>query len=759
MTPTLYRDTGYTLRHIVEEIEHGNIALPDIQRPFVWSSTKARDLFDSLYRGYPVGTLMFWETGADVSTRQVGGGDNDKVAKLLVVDGQQRLTSLYAVLTGRPVLTKSFDEKWIRIAFCPRDETFQVANAATKRDPEFIPDITALWDEGYRPTVRKFLAGLAKGRDVELTEEEEDRLEDRIDRVYDLQNFRFQVIELNAAAGEEQVAEIFVRINSEGMKLNQADFILTLMSVYWEKGRLQLEQFCRDAVDPTVSGPSPKNAFIDPSADQLVRAVIGVAFRRGSLRHAYRILHGKNLDAGTPSTDQRTAQFDKLRTAQDEVLDLTNWHEYLKCLTYAGFRSERMITSRNALICTYALWLIGRRDFGLDLKALRSVIARWFFMAHTAGRYTGSFESQFEADLGRITALEIGDGAAFCAELDRIISTEFTNDYWKISLPSELDSSSDKSPALSAYWAALNIFDAESLFSDLRIRDLLDPTVTAPRAIEQHHLFPKAYLAAKGVTARAKANAIANKALLDWPENATISADDPLIYWGEMTRHLDPERLERQRYWHALPVGWEQLDYPTFLERRRELIATVVRDGFNRLRDDKTAPEPSSTIAALLAGGESRTVEYKSTARLNLHTGERDKRMEHAITKTVCGFLNADGGTLLIGVDDNANILGLGADMGTLGSKANRDGYELFLRQHLDNTLSIPTAGIVRITFEQVGEADVCRVSVAASGKPVFAKPHAVGGQDPTEFWVRTGNATKQLHGAGMLEYQSNHWG
>lgn len=137
---TLYRDTGYSLTHLIEDIKHGNLALPDIQRPFVWSSAKTRDLFDSMYQGFPVGTLMFWETGADVGTRQVGGGDHDRVAKLLIVDGQQRLTSLFAVITGTPVLTKSFEEKRIRVGFRPADEMFEVTDAAIEKDPEFIPD-------------------------------------------------------------------------------------------------------------------------------------------------------------------------------------------------------------------------------------------------------------------------------------------------------------------------------------------------------------------------------------------------------------------------------------------------------------------------------------------------------------------------------------------------------------------------------------------------------------------------------------------
>ena len=251
--PTLYRDTGYSLTHLIEDIKHGNIALPDIQRPFVWSAAKVRDLFDSMYRGYPVGTLMLWETGAEVGTRQVGGGERDRVPKLLIVDGQQRLTSLYAVLTGRLVLTKSFEKRRIRIAFRPTDETFEVTDAAIERDPEFIADVTVLWANGYKSTVRDFMTRLGNSRDAEFDHAEQDHLEERIDRVRDLRDFRFQVIELNAGADEEQVAEVFVRTNSKGVTLNQADFILTLLSVHWEKGRLQIETFCRDAVDPSLN--------------------------------------------------------------------------------------------------------------------------------------------------------------------------------------------------------------------------------------------------------------------------------------------------------------------------------------------------------------------------------------------------------------------------------------------------------------------------------------------------------------------------
>ncbi|RDH76882.1 DUF262 domain-containing protein [Mycolicibacterium moriokaense] len=754
---TLYRDTGYTLGHLVLDIKAGRIALPDIQRPFVWSSAKARDLLDSMYRGYPIGTIMLWETGVDAGTRKIGESDADS-PRLLIVDGQQRLTSLYAVLTGQQVLTKKFEQRRIRIAFRPADEMFEVTDAAIERDPEFIPDITALWTDGWRPTVRQFLKRLGEVRGAGLPQAEEDQLEDRLNRVHDLDAFRFQVIELDKTADEEQVAEIFVRINSEGVKLNQADFILTLMSVHWEKGRRELEAFSRAAVDPSVVGPSPRNPYIEPSPDQMLRAGVALAFRRARLQYVYNILRGKDLETGVVSAERREAQFQALSEAQQRALDLTNWHEFLKCIYAAGFRSNRMITSQNALLFGYAFWLIGRFDFNLDYNSLRPVISRWFFMAHTTGRYTNSPESQLESDLGRIADLPKGDGQAFAAELDRIVTANFTNDFWEISLPNKLDNSSPRSPALFAYLAALNLLDADVLFSEIKVSHLLDPSTTAPRSMERHHLFPKKYLATLGVTGTRQVNAIANMAFLDWAENASISSSAPHEYWQTMSAQVHADTLRRQVHLHALPIGWEQLDYPTFLERRRVLIAKVVREGFATLWGSAKAPK-EATIDDLIAAGESQTTEFKSTARFNLYTQQHDPKLEQVIVKTVCGFLNAEGGTLLIGVDDDGRALGLENDFKTLSSKSNADGYELFLRQLLDNSLSAATAMTVRIRFETFAGQNICVISVAASGKPVFAKPPKNSGSSVEEFWVRTGNSTKQLHGDDMLEYREQHWG
>ncbi|HRZ58886.1 MAG TPA: DUF262 domain-containing protein, partial [Candidatus Paceibacterota bacterium] len=144
MAKTVFRSTSFTLRHLVDSINRGDVALPELQRPFVWSNSKVRDLFDSMYRGFPVGYLLFWETGAEVGARQIGVDERDaRVPRWLIVDGQQRLTSLYSVLTGKPVVREDYSESRVKLAFRPRDGHFSVWDIAIGNDPEFLDDVAA----------------------------------------------------------------------------------------------------------------------------------------------------------------------------------------------------------------------------------------------------------------------------------------------------------------------------------------------------------------------------------------------------------------------------------------------------------------------------------------------------------------------------------------------------------------------------------------------------------------------------------------
>lgn len=584
MANTIFRPTNFTLRNLIDNIARGDIALPELQRPFVWANTKVRDLFDSMYRGFPVGYLLFWETGAEVGTRQIGTNAKDaKVARWLIVDGQQRMTSLYSVMTGATVVREDYTESRVQLAFRPRDAHFAVWDATTDKNPEYLKDITQLWVD-YRSATSAFFVNYEAARGP-LDSATRNAWEDAFDRVRDLQSFPFSVVELDAAVDEEQVAEVFVRINSEGVKLNQADFILTLMSVHWDEGRKQLEDFARDSKIPST-GASSFNWYISPSPDQLLRVAIALAFRRAVLRHAYSILRGKDLETGVTTTESREQQFSRLQAAQKEVLDLTNWHEYLKSLERAGYRGSKMISSANVVLYTYAIWLIGRTQYRVPLDQLREAIARWFFMAHTTARYSGSFETQAERDFSTISGLADDPEIGFVGAINRIVEDTLTPDFWAITMPNELGTAAAKSPALLAYFAALNILDADALLSSSKVRERLDPAVTAKKGIERHHLFPREYLKRIGINDTRQINQIANMALVEWSDNIAIKDDAPTVYWPQQVgskTYLSTDRLAKQEHLHSLPAGWTEMNYADFLAARRKLMASVAHEAFEAL--------------------------------------------------------------------------------------------------------------------------------------------------------------------------------
>ena len=583
MAEVLFKKVDYILKKLVEDISMGEIGLPDIQRPFVWSMTKVRDLFDSMYRGFPIGYLLFWENGSSDTHRTIGAGPKQKVARLLIVDGQQRLTSLYAVMKAVPVITKNFKSQRIKIAFHPLSEKFEVSNAAIEKDAEWIPDISILWQPDTKPHAfkRKFLEKLGKRRP--LTAEEEDIIHERIDRLIKLEEYPLTALEISSSVDEDKVSEIFVRINSKGEALNQANFILTLMSVFWDEGRKELEEFCRRSKAPSPGGsPSPFNHYLRPNPDQLLRVSVALGFRRARLEHVYSLLRGKDLETRQFSDEQRVKQFALLQEAQAYTLDLQNWHEFFKVLKRAGYPSDQLISSQMAVLYTYALWLIGKRDFKVDLYRLREVMARWFFMATLTGRYTSSPEARFEQDMALLRGANRADD--FVRILDEQISAVLTKDYWEVTLPNELETAAARNTAQFAYYAALCLLEARVLYSKMKVSELLDPTTKAKKtALERHHLFPRKYLQRIGVREKRLINQVANYALVEWSDNIKISDRAPRDYVPELEERFASDELQQMYDWHGLPSNWYELDYKDFLKERRRRVALIIKSGFERL--------------------------------------------------------------------------------------------------------------------------------------------------------------------------------
>lgn len=584
---TAFTHVNYNLNGLLSALQLGDIALPDIQRPFVWSNTKVRDLLDSMYRGFPVGYFLFWANARDDRTHQVGTDKKSyRHASRLIIDGQQRLTSLYAVFCNQRVLDKNYTERQIEIAFRPRDARFDVCDAAIIRDPEYIPNISVLWEAGKTAftVINQFLANL-KAK-VELSPNEEGAIAKNIERLIELKSYPFTALEIASDVDEEQVSDIFVRINSEGVKLNQADFILTLLSVFWPEGRSKLEEFCRLSREiPNGSKTaSPFNHFIEPDPDQLLRVAIAFGFGRGRLKSVYQVLRGKDPETGLFDSEQRDKQFNVLKEAQSHVLNLTNWHQFLTSLVGAGFRGSQLISSETTLLYAYVFYLIGRVRYQVPEHVLQRLISRWFFATSLTGHYTNSSETTLDADLARFRTIKTSD--AFVSQLNSLLETVITNDFWEITLPNRLDNSSARNPNLFAFIAAQNRLGAKVLFSSKSVRDLIDPVLqTVKKPLERHHLFPKKHLEREGIVDQRSINQIANYALLEWPDNIDISDSAPSDYVPNVLkeRNISSQEWKDACAEHALPEQWQIMDYDSFLAERRKLMAAMIRQVFEDL--------------------------------------------------------------------------------------------------------------------------------------------------------------------------------
>lgn len=745
----IFTTSNIPIVSLIEDIDLGRIGLPELQRPFVWPNVNVRDLFDSLYRGYPVGFLLFWKTGAEGALRKIGTDTKQSTPELAIVDGQQRLTSLYAVIKGAEVLRANFKRERIQIAFNPLSRRFEVADAAIRKDRSFIPDISVLWAADFKAGTfkRKFLAELREVRAVSETEEE--AIDDAIDTLKALPGYSFTALTLSSSVDEQTIAEVFVRINGKGKALNQADFIMTLMSVFWDEGRAALERFSRDAAVPADGQSSPFNHFIKPAPDQMLRATVGLALKRARLENVYAALRGRDPVSGLDDAGKRDAQFALMKEAQSAVLNTANWHHFLSALTLAGYRGQKMISSAQTIIYTYVLYMIGIRDYAVDRATMRQAVAEFFAMASMTGRYTNSPETKVEADLAQLR--DLPDGSAYVARLRTLCDTVLTNDYWEITLPSQLATSASISPTLFAYQAALVKLDAPVLFSPMNIASMLDPATKGSKAaLEQHHLFPRGYLEDQGVSDFKIINQIANFAAVEWPANIKIGKQPPASYVPALDAGISGPERDRAYRLHALPPIWWEMDYQTFLLERRLRMAKVVREAWSVLRGDKPLTALAlPSVAELIAEGENGAVEFKSTLRTNLHTGQADEKMQLSVLKTIAGFLNNRGGTLLIGVSDDGTPVGVAAD-----NFPNEDKMGLHLVNLIRDRIGDIFLPYVHPHFEEQDGTRVLAIRCETGPKPAFVKDGQV-----QRFFVRGGNATAELSGGSVTDYVKQRFG
>ncbi|ANG86210.1 GmrSD restriction endonuclease domain-containing protein [Microbacterium aurantiacum] len=588
-----YTVQQHSVETLLTWVKTGQVAIPEMQRPFVWDSTKVRDLLDSLYNGFPIGYLITWQS-ADVGLKD---GSKSSFRQILI-DGQQRITAMTAALVGQFVVDKRYKRKRIKIAFNPTTEQFATLTPVIDKDSAWISDVADFVNATSTFSATK--AYMDANPEVDAT-----HVEQALQRLSAVKQAQVGIITLAEDLDIETVTEIFIRINSKGVPLSSADFAMSKISSHGLLGsnlRKLIDYFCHLAVAPHVfsdiaandtsfaaSGYLPAISWLkndnsdlyDPTYTDVIRVAGIKEFSRGKVAALVSVLSGRDFETRTFSEELAVESFDRLERVLLEIVNQYNFQQFTLTIKSAGFVAPRLISSKNALNFAYALYLKLRTEKNLNEGEIKYVVRRWFVMSLLTGRYTGSFETAFEADIRRINdvgALQV---------LRDIESSQLADTFWNVALPMEMESSSVRSPYFLAFLVA-QIHGGS--------RGFLSKNVTVGSMIEEvgdiHHVVPKNYLIKQGLNDRSDYNQIANFALTETPINIAIKDKAPGDYMsqidaqiadgvlrlGEITTDLE---LEANLRVNAIPASVRTAtseSYHAFLKERRFLMAQVIKN-------------------------------------------------------------------------------------------------------------------------------------------------------------------------------------
>ncbi len=589
-------------QHLIETIlawvKSGEIAIPEIQRPFVWDASKVRDLMDSLYNGYPVGYIITWRN-PNVRLKDGSTAEGKKV----LIDGQQRITALTAALLGEYVIDKEYKRVKIKIAFNPITEVFEVQTAVIAKDKQWIPNISEVLNGSTNTFsfINKYLQA-----NPEVNQEQ---VVKSISNLFDLAKKQIGLIELAADLDIETVTEIFIRINSQGVVLSQADFAMSKIAANDEYGgqelRKAIDYFSHLAVAPEfyqfiadndtafakteyfqkMSWLKNENEDLyDPKYTDVLRVAFTTEFERGRLSDLVSLLSGRNFETRKFEESIAEASFDKLSQGVLNFMNETHFKRFMMIIKSAGFISPRMIRSQNAINFAYIVYL-KLRDKGVSPERIESYVRRWFVYSVLTGRYSGSPESLFDFDIKQIANKPFGD------YLQEKEEGELSDAFWNVSLVQSLDSSVSSSPYFNVYLASqVRANDKGFLSKEITVGDL----ITYRGDI--HHIFPRNYLKKRGLT-RGKYNQIANYVYMQQEVNIKVGDKSPDEYFNDIKHQCEngelkygginsSEQLRTNMEQNCIPQSIFDMsfdDYEAFLGERRKLMARKIKDYYQTL--------------------------------------------------------------------------------------------------------------------------------------------------------------------------------
>lgn len=598
MSTQRYSVTPHPIETILTWVKSGEIAIPEIQRPFVWEATKVRNLLDSLYQGYPVGYLIAWRN----HTVKLKDGTTS-AGKRILIDGQQRVTALMASLLGIEVLNDDYETVQIRIAFNPQEEAFEVSNPAIQKNAAWLPDVARVFD----PAVSVFQ--LVSDYCVANAGVSQNDVFKVIEKLRGIVHNHVGIIELSENLDIETVTEIFIRVNSAGSPLSQADFAMSKIAVNESYGgntlRKAIDYFCHLAVAPEFLSKIKKGdkTFVeseffdkmkwiadvnddiyDPSYTDMLRVAFTSEFGRGKLQDLVALLSGRNFETKQYEEAIAEESFSKLKNGILAFINKTHFDRITMILRSAGFITSKLINSQNAVNFAYVLYLRGRAE-GIPPADLERAVRRWYAMSVLRGRYSGSPESTFDFDIRQISSRGV------LAYVDSVIPNELPDSFWTGMLPQFMDTSSINSPYFLCYQAAqAKLGDKGFLSRDITVTDLL-----LNRA-DVHHVYPRQYLKNQNLS-KGTYNQIANYVIAQSEINITIGAKPPADYFLELSEQChggpkkyggitDKTEMRVNLGMNCIPAGMlggEIKDYSEFLAVRRKLMALKIKTWFEVL--------------------------------------------------------------------------------------------------------------------------------------------------------------------------------
>lgn len=589
-------------QHLIETllawVKSGEIAIPEIQRPFVWDASKVRDLMDSLYQGYPIGYIITW---LNPNVRLKDG--TTATGKKVLIDGQQRVTALTAAILGQSVVNKNYKRVRIKIAFNPIAEKFDVQTPVIVKDKTWIPDISEILD-GQSNSFSYINTYLASNPELD-----KEHAVKSISKLFDLTKKQVGLIDLAADLDIETVTEIFIRINSQGVSLSQADFVMSKIAANEQYGgqeiRKAIDYFSHLAVAPEFfqyiadnDKDFAKTEFFqkmtwlknenedlyDPKYTDVLRVAFSTQFNRGKLSDLVSLLSGRNFETRTFEAEIAETSFQKLADGIHQFINETNFKRFLMIIKSAGFIHNKMIRSQNAINFAYIVYLRLRAK-GENQGNIESYVRRWFVFSVLTGRYSGSPESMFDLDVRQI------DSRPFAEYIKEKEEADLSEAFWKASLVQSLNSSVTSSPYFHVYLACqVKANDKGFLSKEISIGDL----ITYRGDI--HHIFPKNYLKKNGLS-RGRYNQIANYVYMQQEVNIQVGDKAPDVYFEEMLNQCNNQELKYGAI-DSLPELHQNLKsncipesvfnmniehYDTFLLKRRELMAVKMKDYYYSL--------------------------------------------------------------------------------------------------------------------------------------------------------------------------------